>query len=191
MSVPVNPYFGLPHAELCGLRRDYAKMLHAASAARKTADKHLQLIKEAMRDDGGTRDYEASDHAVIRYLERVQGVDVNAIRDTITFNCSNGSDLIGDKMRGADGFLYCLNGDGHVTTILPLGAVVEEISERAREQIARASPNGKKRRSIRAKMDFIAASGMSASGQDPKGLEAKPASPVTPKAADAQDTPHD
>jgi hypothetical protein len=38
-----------------------------------------------------------------------------------------------------------------------------------------------------AKDALALASGMSASGQDPKGLEAKPASPVTPKAADAQD----
>jgi hypothetical protein len=153
----LNRYIGLPHAELCSLRRDYAKMLHAASAARKVADRHLQLIREAMRDDGGTREYEASDHAVIRYLERVQGVDVNSIRDTITFNCANGTDLIGDKMRGADGFLYCLNGEGHVTTILPLGAVVDEASELARVQRSGAQPNGKKRRSIRAKMDFVTA----------------------------------
>lgn len=155
----INPYLGLPHAELCGLRRDYAKMLHAAAAARKTADRNLQFIKEAMKDDGGTRDLEASDHAVIRYLERVQGVDVNAIRDTITFNCANGENLIGDKLRGADGFLYCLNGDGHVTTILPLDAVVDEALEAAIRQSNGGTFSGKRRRRVRAKLDFIAASG--------------------------------
>lgn len=156
----LNPYVGLPHAELCSLRRDYAKVLHAAAAARKTADRNLHLIREAMRDDGGTREFEASDHSVIRYLERVQGVDVNAIRDTITFNCANGTDLIGDKMRGSDGFLYCLNGEGHVTTILPLDAIVDEAAETARGLMSDPAPNGRKRRRIKAKLDFVAASGM-------------------------------
>jgi hypothetical protein len=139
VSAPYNPYIGLPYAELCGRRKDYAKLLHAAVAARKAAERQLTLIVEAINGADEARPFEASDHAVIRYLERVRGVDVGAIREEIAITCEQGAALVGDKMRGADGFLYCCNNDGFITTVLPLDAVVERQRSRS-EQCANARP---------------------------------------------------
>jgi hypothetical protein len=129
-------------------------MLHAAVAARKAAERQLTLIVEAIDGADEARPFEASDHAVVRYLERVRGVDVSAVREEIAMTCERATALIGDKMRGADGFLYCCNNDGFITTVLPLDAVVDEAAESERAMRERP-PSGKHRRTIRAKRAFI------------------------------------
>lgn len=155
MSAPYNPYIGLPYAELCGRRKDYAKLLHASVAARKAAERQLTLIVEAINGADEARQFEASDHAVIRYLERVRGMDVSAIREEIAMTCERGAPIIGDKMRGADGFLYCMNNDGFITTVLPLEAVIDEAVEQEHAMHQRPNPDGGKRRRMRAKRAFI------------------------------------
>ena len=177
MTAPYNPYLGLPYAELCGRRKDYAKLLHAAVAARKAAERQLTLIVEAMEGADEARPYEASDHAVVRYLERVWGMDVSALREEIAMVCENAEPLIGDKMRGADGHLYCVNNDGFITTVLPLDAVTNEAAESERVKGERLRPNAQVRRGRRALRGFLA-SAMSAGTAETEGLGAKPASAV-------------
>jgi hypothetical protein len=155
VTAPFNPYLGVPYAELCGLRKDYAKMQHAAVAARKVAERNLTLIMEALRTAPEPQRYEVSDHAVVRYLERVEGIDIGAVRDTITLSCEAGKPLIGEKLRGGDGVLYCINAEGFVTTVLPIGAVVDELAETARAMRERPNHSGKDRRRARHKRAAI------------------------------------
>lgn len=154
MTAAFNPYAGLPYTELCGLRKDYAKMIHAAIAAHKSAERQLTLISEALKGADEARAFEASDHAVVRYLERVRGMDVRALREETAVTCEQATALIGDKMRGADGFLYCCNGDGFITTVLPLDAVIDEATEAERAGRERLL-NSHERRRRRARRAFI------------------------------------
>jgi hypothetical protein len=151
-----NPYRGLGYSELCGRRKDYAKLLHAAVAARKYAERNLTLIAEAMEGAPEAEPFEASDHAVVRYLERVHGMDIGAVRETIKMNCETGAAVIGEKLRGQDGFLYCVNNDGFVTTVLPLEAIVDEVAEITRAQAERPKHKGRRRRSLRDKRAWLA-----------------------------------
>lgn len=147
-----NPYAGLSYAELCGRRKDYAKLLHAAQAARKAAERHMTLIREAMETaEEKPHTFEASDHAVVRYLERIEGLDVGAIRDVISLNCAGGTPIAGENIRSADGHIYCVNNEGYVTTVLPEGAVLEELHR----DIVRPADNGKRKRIRREKREFL------------------------------------
>lgn len=151
MTSQFNPYRDLGYAELCGRRKDFAKLLHAAQAARKYAERNLTLIVEALNTAPQPERYEASDHAVVRYLERVEGIDISAVRETIQMNCEQGNALIGEKLRGQDGYLYCVNNDGFVTTVLPLKALVDEVAESERALRERPRPNPSQRRRLRHK----------------------------------------
>jgi hypothetical protein len=187
-SASFNPYGGMRYSELCGLRKDYAKMQHAAVAARKVAERNLVLIAEALRGAPEPIRYEVSDHAVVRYLERVEGIDIAAIRDTITLNCEGGRPLIGEKLRGGDGFLYCINSDGFVTTVLPLDAVVDELAEAERAMRERPRPNGSARRRIRRKgaaREYLA-SGMEAATAGETGTGSTEGDSPTAEGGDAQ-----
>jgi hypothetical protein len=147
MTALSNPYSGMSYAELCGRRKDFAKLQHAAVAARKAAERHLTLIRQAMESlETGGDVIEVSDHAVIRYLERVHGADVAAIRDTISAKCA-----AGDNIRGADGHIYVVNNEGHVTTILPLGAVLEELHR----DLTKPAINGHRKRVQREKRELL------------------------------------
>lgn len=58
-----------------------------------------------------------SDHAVLRYLERVQGFDVEEVRRQIAATCARGVEL-GALAVTSNGFRYTLRGDV-VTTVMP------------------------------------------------------------------------
>lgn len=58
-----------------------------------------------------------SDHAVIRYLERVQGVDVEAIRAEIGRVCQSGVEYPGASGVVVGGFRFKIK-EGVVTTVL-------------------------------------------------------------------------
>jgi hypothetical protein len=152
MTAGFNPYLGLSYPELAGRRKDYAKLLHAAQAARKAAERNLTLIVQAMDGlDPHAAEYEASDHAVIRYLERVHGTDIAAIRELIRVNCAAAKPLAGNGLRADDGHIYCINGDGFVTTVLPIGAVLAELEE----EVAKPARSGDKKRARRTKLDIL------------------------------------
>lgn len=176
MTSSFNPYRELPYPELCGRRKDFAKVIQGAQAARKHAERNLTLIVEAMENSSPPREYEASDHAVVRYLERVAGMDISAVREAIALACAGGDPIIGDRMRGADGFLYVVNNEGFITTVMSMGGVDEEVRQHV-EGLRNRRHNPRRRRARRAGEAFLA-QGTSASGQDPQGLEAKPAGPV-------------
>lgn len=59
-----------------------------------------------------------TDHAVIRYLERVRGMDIAAIRSEIAAKVARGVAL-GAKRVTVGGFDYDLSPQGAVCTIVP------------------------------------------------------------------------
>jgi hypothetical protein len=133
-EVNLNPYAGLTYAELCGRRKDYARLKDTGVAVRKEAERHLSLIGAAMEDCRPSRGIEVSDHAVIRFLERVRGVDVNAIRTEIADEVRRGTQIASERIRGGRlKEIYVVNGAGHVTTVLPAEALIASISKGKRE----------------------------------------------------------
>ncbi|PWE52134.1 hypothetical protein DEM27_32560 [Metarhizobium album] len=56
-----------------------------------------------------------SDHAVLRYLERAHGLDIEAVRRHIAYHC-----LTGDELRGLASLVNAIvEGDTVVTVLLP------------------------------------------------------------------------
>jgi hypothetical protein len=151
--VTFNPYVGLSKAKLRGLRRDAAKLIHASVSARKAGERQITLVNNALRE---AREgvHEVSDHAVVRYLERVRGVDVDAIRDEISSACESAERIVGDYLRARDGVIYCVNSESNVTTVLPLDAVIEEAERNADEMASATSQSAKRKRRVRAKREF-------------------------------------
>ena len=63
--------------------------------------------------------FHVTDHAVLRYLQRVQGVDVEAVRRAMRKTVHNvAEDHPGANGVIADGFLYRIRGDA-VVTVMP------------------------------------------------------------------------
>lgn len=60
-----------------------------------------------------------TDHAVLRYLERVQGVDVRAVRRAIEakVRIAEGEHLVNSVLSG--GFRYVIEGGNVVTVVAP------------------------------------------------------------------------
>ena len=58
-----------------------------------------------------------TDHAVLRWLERVEGVDVNAVRRQIS-RTVNRSYQEGANRVNSNGVAYCIEGS-HVVTVIP------------------------------------------------------------------------
>lgn len=129
---PKGPYDGKPYSELVGLRKDYAKMAQAGVAARKIAEQQLTMIARAMENCDETPAYEASDHAVLRYLERIKGLDITTIREEMAFECANAKEICGDRIRGISGAIFCLNAEGFITTVLPIDSLIEGVKAQIR-----------------------------------------------------------
>lgn len=131
----LNPYAGQSYAELCGRRKDYARLKDAAVAARKEAERHLDLIGKAMEECRPSRGIEASDHAVVRYMERVKGIDVNAMREEMADQVRRGTQIASERIRGGRfKEIYVVNGEGHITTVLPADALIASIKKDIRER---------------------------------------------------------
>lgn len=59
-----------------------------------------------------------TDHAVLRYLERVIGIDVDLIREIIADDCARGVEADAPSIRVADA--RYINSDGHIITVLSI-----------------------------------------------------------------------
>lgn len=62
-----------------------------------------------------------TDHVVLRYLERVQGLDVESIRKRIADACAPAV-AAGASSARLDGFFFKFGGGDTVITVLPAGA---------------------------------------------------------------------
>lgn len=150
-----GPYHGKNSAELIGLRKDYAKMIQASVAARRAAETQLSMIAMAMEEAVQPPPYEASDHAVIRYLERVKGMDIQAIRTEMASECAQAKEICGDRIRIASGAIFCLNAERYITTVLPLGTLIDQV--RVQVDLKEGAPNksGRKRKSRRSAINGV------------------------------------
>ena len=66
-------------------------------------------------------DIYVSDHALIRYLERVQGFDLERFRKEIS-EIVTGAARAGATQVSHSGFTYCIRDSSTVTTIIPGGS---------------------------------------------------------------------
>lgn len=150
----LNPFSAMSYPELVGRRKDNAKMIQAAIAARKAGERENTLIGAALDSmtSDNKQDYEPSDHAVIRYLERVKGVDIEAVRQEIRQTCRDGQPIMGERLKASNGHIYIVNGEGFITTIMPLGAILDEV---AGQQGARNNSGQKGRRRFRLRKQLI------------------------------------
>lgn len=108
----------LPSERLTSLRRDVSQLMSAHQREAKTLQNIILRINRELIERGSIQGAEpmATDHAVVRYLERVVGLDIEGIRETIK-EAIDGHDLEGKSAVNRDGVIYCLT-DGRVQTIL-------------------------------------------------------------------------
>lgn len=136
MDADTNPYAGLSHAELLGRRKDFARLKDAGIHARKAAERNLDLIGKALLNPGPRRGVEVSDHAILRYLERVKGFDIEAMRVEICDAVRTGHQVASERIRGKGKEIYVVNGEGYVTTVLPASALISSIRIARKERAA-------------------------------------------------------
>lgn len=65
-----------------------------------------------------SRSFTITDHAIVRYLERVQGVDIRAVRREIACRVALAEDHPGASGVVSEGFRYKIVGD-RVVTVIP------------------------------------------------------------------------
>lgn len=100
----------------------------------------LHSKNDRIRDELKSRDpnleIEVSDHAVLRYLERAKGIDINAIRQEIRENILAGNGDVKVKGR-AEGVLH----DGLVYVVVRGGNAVATVFEAREYQVRYATEN--------------------------------------------------
>ncbi|QBF31519.1 hypothetical protein [Thalassococcus sp. S3] len=77
--------------------------------------------------------FRITDHAVIRYLERVEGMDLDAVRAKISAAVALAEDHPAACGVVSDGFTYKLKGDA-VTTVMPLNSPDLRTGKQRRER---------------------------------------------------------
>lgn len=113
MTERYRKYRDMDDDELVALRRDMALVLDAASKKAARLRGSLNGVRTALERKSYQRDQEAGvpvkvvDHAIVRYLERVKGVNMNVIRNEIREMVAKG---VAEERTGEDVILY----DGYV-----------------------------------------------------------------------------
>lgn len=115
--VAANPYTGLPYE---ALKARYRDVLNVRTGYLREADRLMteaRRISVAMK--GAHRENIAvSDHAIIRWLERARGFDVQAIRAEIIAHI-NEFDALGDgEVISGNGLTVCM-AENRVKTVVP------------------------------------------------------------------------
>ena len=113
-----NPYAGRSYDDLAAVRKD---LLNARRVHLREADRLLsETRKVRIAMDSADRDPIAvSEHAVIRWLERVRGMDMATVRAEIVA-AINASPAVADFIvTTPEGFRLCMSEAGHVKTVMP------------------------------------------------------------------------
>lgn len=76
-----------------------------------------------------TRDLAVSDHAVLRYLERVMGFDIDGVRAHIRGVCAPAA-AIGASCVQAEGVRFMIGDNGCVSTVTPLSDLPNNTTRR-------------------------------------------------------------
>lgn len=116
-----NPYATLTESQLTKLIEDIRVNTENLDAVRKAVAENLQLLNNALQSARPDRGLKVSGHAVLRYLERVRGVDLGAIEREIADAVANGRDIGGGAVVGEKRTTFIVK-DGWIVTVLPRGS---------------------------------------------------------------------
>jgi len=116
-----NPYMGLSAQALDSFRSEYETSRDCLTDLRATLGDELAKVNQAISVARPARGLNISDHAVLRYMERVRGVDMEAIRAEIAAAVAEGQQIAPDTVAGTKREAYIL-AHGQVVTVLPAGA---------------------------------------------------------------------
>ena len=116
-----NPYAGMSTAVLNEIKREYELSREGLAALRKSLGVELAMVAQALDIARPVRGLGITDHAVLRYIERVRGVDTAAIRAEIQEAVSSGHQIAPGAIAGVKREAYIIDA-GQVVTVLPAGA---------------------------------------------------------------------
>jgi len=109
--------------ELASLRVDLGRVAQVKASEQTIAHSRIARITQILRARTRGR-WDVTDHAVIRYLERVKAVDVTAIREEIASIVDRASERVPVKGDAtglvANGLTFVVTGDGRVVTVHPV-----------------------------------------------------------------------
>ncbi|CAB4137182.1 hypothetical protein UFOVP319_13 [uncultured Caudovirales phage] len=125
-----NPYMGLSRPALETFKLEYETSRECLAELRKNLGAELNLVNQALDVARPERGLGISDHAVLRYMERVRGIDTEAIRAEIQQAVADGQQIAPDAVAGNKREAYILSG-GQVVTVLPAGSSAQVMRRRA------------------------------------------------------------
>jgi hypothetical protein len=120
MSIPALETFKL----------EYETSRECLAELRKQLGAELAMVNDAIAIARPKRGLGISDHAVLRYMERVRGIDTEAIRSEIQEAVASGQQIAPDAIAGNKREAYILSG-GQVVTVLPAGSSAKVMRRRA------------------------------------------------------------
>lgn len=107
-----NPFSDVSQRHLHNYDMELRQMLGAVDAERSRLILAQSLVHEAQRNAEDTQSITITDHAIVRYLERYEGMDMTRIEDAILAMARDGRPEV--AMR-----------NGLIVTLLPEGDVAE------------------------------------------------------------------
>lgn len=123
--------------ELLALRADMQNFKHVLGSSVSSLGEQIEVLTAEIKARQGKR-FEVTDHAVVQYMSRVMGIDVEAIRQKMAEILSSGvptTHLKSDaKAYEAGGVIFVVARKGKVVTVYPLGeaaAIVPDVVDAA------------------------------------------------------------
>jgi hypothetical protein len=109
--------------QLASLRVDLGRVAQVKASEQTLAHSRIARITQILRSRTRSR-WDVTDHAVVRYLERVKGIDLDAIRQEIASIIDGAAERVPVKGDAtglvANGLTFVVTGDGRVVTIHPI-----------------------------------------------------------------------
>ena len=121
---------GLSRPALEAFKLEYETSRECLAELRKQLGAELAMVNDAIAIARPKRGLGISDHAVLRYMERVRGIDTEAIRSEIQEAVASGQQIAPDAIAGNKREAYILSG-GQVVTVLPAGSSAQVMRRRA------------------------------------------------------------
>lgn len=116
-----NPYRQMLRPALEVLKAEYEASRECMDALKRDLGIELAAVNEALAVAGPRRGLAISDHAVLRYLERVRGIDIDAIRAEMRDAVSEGQQIAPDAIAGRKKEVYIMS-ESQIVTVLPAGS---------------------------------------------------------------------
>lgn len=124
-----NPYAHVSIQGLESARKELVETLAAMGAICADLKAELADVERAIALARPERGLGVSDHAVLRYLERVRGIDIETVRQEVRAAVRDGHQITPDTVRGRKRELYVI-GSGQIVTVLPVGSKSHNVGKR-------------------------------------------------------------